>query len=121
MFRQLIDEQEHVLEPDDFEFGRTLGELAETLEQAGKLKAAEEVARQCYQHRLRYREDDDFFANLNRLDLSIMLYNLNKNEEAMDLLKEIQSSMARLNEPDESDKELIRESKILLTKIKENI
>ena len=100
-----------------FDIGRALGGLAKTMEAAGKLEEALKVYKQCLDHRLQYEGPDSFYTNLERLDLARVLHKLDRNTEAIELLRELQASMGRNDEPDDDDRQLIADASRLRSTI----
>ena len=114
LFRELLDGRQSVLDPSDFDIGRALGGLAKTLEVAGKLEESLEFAQQALEHRFENEGPDAWWTNRERLDLSRILQKLGRNTEAVHLLQELQASMARINDPDDDDRQLICDAAELL-------
>ena len=107
LFRELLASRQEVLEPDDFLIGRSLGGLAKTLEEAGKLQEAAAIGQEALDHRLRHEGSDAWWTNRNRLDLARMLHNIGRFAEALSLLEQLQQSMAKLDQPDQADRDLV--------------
>ena len=110
LFRDLIDAQQQVLEPEDFDIGRALGGLSRTLELARKLEDALAYRQQALAHRLEYEGSDAWWTNRNRLDLARILQKLERFDQAIALLDELQTSMAGIEDPDQDDQELLAEA-----------
>ncbi len=113
LFRELLAARQQVLESSDFDIGRALGGLARTLEEAGKLEEAATFAQQALDHRLEHEGPDTWWTNRERLDLARVLHKLDRSAEALYLLEQLQESMAKLEEPDEDDQQLLDEAKEL--------
>jgi len=120
LFRELLAGRQQVLELNDFGFGRTLGGLAKTLEKAGKLEEAVVYGQQAYDHRFEHEGPNAWWTNLERLDLARVLHKLRRSAEALSMLEQLEQSMNRLDDPDESDRSLLDEAKALKRQIKHN-
>jgi tetratricopeptide (TPR) repeat protein len=107
----------HLNDPDDI--GRLMGGLAKTLEAAGKLEDSMKVYKQALDHYLEHRGTDDWYTNRERLNLARLLHKLGRNTEAIELLRELQASMGRNDEPDDDDRQLISDSGELMQTIQE--
>jgi tetratricopeptide (TPR) repeat protein len=114
LFRELLGARQLVLEPGDFEIGRVLGILTKTLEEGGKLEQALHYGRQALDHCLTHAGQDDVWTNRERLDLAQVLHKLDRNREALTLLRELQESMARLDNPDEDDGKMADDAEELI-------
>jgi tetratricopeptide (TPR) repeat protein len=110
LFRDLISARQKVLEPGDFDIGRALGGLAKTLEKAGKLEDAATYRQQALAHRLEHEGTDAWWTNRNRLDLAMILQELERFDQSIALLDELQISMAGIEDPDQEDQELLAEA-----------
>ena len=121
LFRELLSVRLKVLDPADFQIGRALGGLAKTLEMAGKLEEALDYSQQALDHREAHEGPDAWWTNRERLDLARVLHNLGSNSEALDLLHEFKASMARIDEPDDDDRQMIREAEKLMRLVEETL
>jgi hypothetical protein len=54
------------------------------------------------------------WTNRERLDLAQVLHKLDRNREALTLLRELQESMARLDNPDEDDGKMADDAEELI-------
>ena len=111
--------RQQVLEPGDFDIGRALGGLAKTLEAACKLEEALNYAQQALNHHQEHRGPDNWHTNRKRLDLARVLHKLGRNIEATELLRELQASMGRNDEPGDNNRQLISDSGELMQTIQE--
>jgi nephrocystin-3 len=118
LFRELVTARQQVLEPEDFQIGRALGGLAKTLEAAGKLEEALTYSQRTLDHRLTNEGPDAWWTNLERLDLARVLHKLDRSAEALNLLDQLHESMAKLQEPDEGDLQLVVDAKELQKSIR---
>jgi tetratricopeptide (TPR) repeat protein len=107
LFRELVAAQQHMLEADDFQIGRALGGLAKTLEAAGKLEEAATFAQQALTHRLEHEGSNAWWTNCQRLDLAGMLHKLERDQEALTLLDDLQTSLNVNPGQDDDDRELL--------------
>jgi tetratricopeptide (TPR) repeat protein len=119
LFRELVAARQQVLEPEDFQIGRSLGGLAKTLELAGKLAEALTYSQQALEHRQSHEGPDAWWTNRARLDLARVLQKLSRNSDATALLQELQASMNRNNDPDDDDRQLISDAEELMRAIEE--
>jgi tetratricopeptide (TPR) repeat protein len=120
LFRELVTGRQQILEPEDFQIGRALGGLAKTLERAGKFEEALHASEQALNHRLNHEGPDAWWTNLERLDHARILHQLGRLPEAIALLKELQDSVGRNDNPDDNDSQLINDAAELLRLIEEN-
>ena len=109
-----------MLEPEDFDIGRSLGGLSKTLEQAGKLEEALDFAQQCLAHRLEHEGKDSWWSNRQRFDTARILQKLSRNIEALSMLDELQASMGGQGEPDDDDRKLLADAKALRQALNQN-
>ncbi len=107
LFRELVAAQQQVLEPEDFQIGRALGGLAKTLEVAGKLEEAAAFAQQALTHRLEHEGPNAWWTNCERLDLAGVLHKLERNQEALALLDDLQTSLNVNPGQDDDDREIL--------------
>lgn len=61
-------------------------------------------------HRLEHEGPDAWWTNCNRLDLARILQKLERFDQAISLLDELQTSMAGIEDPDQDDQELLAEA-----------
>lgn len=113
LFRELVAGRQQVLELSDFGIGRALNGLAKTLVEAGKLDDAVDFAQRSLEHRLEHEGADAWWTNRERLDLAGVLHKRGLSAEAFSLLDQLQESMAKLEEPDDDDQQLLVEAKEL--------
>jgi tetratricopeptide (TPR) repeat protein len=114
LFRELVSGRKQALEPGDIYIGRALGGLAKTLEAAGKLEEALNYTQQALDHHLEHQGTDDWHTNRKRFNMARLLHKLDRNTEAVELLRELQVSMGRNDEPDDDDRQLISDASELL-------
>ena len=119
LFRELVAASQRVLDPENFQIGRAVGGLAKTLEDAGKLEEALTYSQQALDHRLVHEGPDAWWTNRERLDLARVLHKLGRTPEAAAQIQEMQVSMARIDEPDDDDRQMIREAENLKCLIEE--
>jgi tetratricopeptide (TPR) repeat protein len=110
LFRELVSGRKQALEPGDFDIGRALGGLAKTLEAAGKLEEALNYTQQALDDHLEHQGTDDWHTNRKRLDMARLLHKLDRNTETIELLRELQASMGRNDEPDDDDRQLMADA-----------
>ena len=110
LFRELVAGRQQVLEPGDFDIGRALGGLAKTLEAAGKLDAALDYAQQCLNHRLEYEGINSSYTNRNRLDVARVLQKLERDQEALDMLNQLDASLNSDSELSDDDQQLMADA-----------
>ena len=87
--------------------GRSLGGLAKTLEEAGKLQEAAAIGKQALEHRLKHEGPNAWWTNRGRMDQARVLHKLGRSAEALSLLAQLQQSMEKLEQPDQADRDLI--------------
>jgi hypothetical protein len=73
--------------------GQTILSATKTLEAAGKLEEALDNAQQCLNHRLEYEGPDSFYTNHNRFDVARVFHKLERDQEALDMLNQLDSSL----------------------------
>lgn len=110
LFRGLVERLQQVLEPDDFGIGLAFSGLSKTLEKAGRLNEALDFAQQAEAHRLKYEGPDAWVSNRSRLDLAGVLHKLERFDQAISLLDELQASMTAIDDLDQIDQELLAEA-----------
>jgi len=121
LFRELLEARQQILEPGDFEIGRILGILTRTLEEAGKLEQALDYGLQALDHCLTHEGQDAAWTNRERLGLAQVLYKLDRNQEALTLLMELQGSMARLDDPDDDDRKMADDAEELMRLVEQGL
>lgn len=117
LFRELVAGSQQVLEPGDFDIGRALGGLAKTLEEAGKLEQALEYAQQCLNHRLEYEGRNSSYTNRNRLDVARVFHMLERDQEALDMLNQLDASLNSDSELSDDVRQLMADASRLRSTI----
>ena len=77
---------------------------------AGQLEESLVFAQQALDHRLQHQGPDVWWTNLERLDLAQVLHNLDRDADVLNLLVQLQRSLAGLEDPDEQDQQLMVEA-----------
>ena len=107
LFRELVAGLQRELEPKDFKIGQALGDLAMTLEEAGKLEEALNYAQQCLNHSFEFNGPDSWYTNRERLHLARVLHKLGRHHEALEHLNSLQDSLTSEVVLDDNDNQLL--------------